>query len=333
MRAQAPHELQTSGDAMLTCSATAVLVQYQRQLRGFPMLQAKEEAQLAKRWREHSDREAAHKLVTSHLRLVVPVARSYRGYGLPISELVSEGNIGLIQAVKGFDPERGLRFSTYAIWWIKAAIREYILRSWSLVKIGTTRSERILFHNLRKEKNRVAAPHDGDMHPEQVEVIAERLGVRKRDVLEMNQRLCGDFSLNVHLREHEHASEWHDLLLDERPDQEMLVAENDKFERCRRDLRVALTTLGDRERYVFEMRRLADEPVSLAALASKLGISRERLRQIEYRAFEKIRRAMKGTSVGQKITKSGSPQRSIEPQRATYQPDELPRSSEMLAQY
>jgi alternative sigma factor RpoH len=201
MRAQAPHELQTSGDAMLTCSATADLVQYQRQLRGFPMLQAKEEAQLAKRWREHSDREAAHKLVTSHLRLVVPVTRSYRGHGLPNSELVSEGNIGLIQAVKGFDPERGLRFSTYAIWWIKAAIREYILRSWSLVKIGTTKSERILFHNLRKEKNRVAAPHDGDMHPEQVEVIAERLGVRKRDVLEMNQRLCGDFSLNVHLRE------------------------------------------------------------------------------------------------------------------------------------
>jgi RNA polymerase sigma-32 factor len=333
MRAQAPHELQTSGDAMLTCSATADLVQYQRQLRGFPMLQAKEEAQLAKRWREHSDREAAHKLVTSHLRLVVPVTRSYRGHGLPNSELVSEGNIGLIQAVKGFDPERGLRFSTYAIWWIKAAIREYILRSWSLVKMGTTRSERILFLNLRKEKNRVAAPHDGDMHPEQVEVIAERLGVRKRDVLEMNQRLCGDFSLNVHLREHEHASEWQDLLLDERPDQEMLVAENDEFERRRRDLRVALTTLGDRERYVFEMRRLADEPVSLAALASKLGISRERLRQIEYRAFEKIRRTMKGTSVGQKITKSGSPQRSIEPQRATYQPDELPRSSEMLAQY
>jgi len=294
------------------------------------MLQAKEEAQLAKRWREHSDREAAHKLVTSHLRLVVPVARSYRGYGLPISELVSEGNIGLIQAVKGFDPERGLRFSTYAIWWIKAAIRGYILRSWSLVRIGTTRSERILFFNLRKEKNRVAAPHDGDMHPEQVELIAERLGVRKRDVLEMNGRLCGDLSLNLYLRKHEHTLERQELLPDERPGQEMQVAENDEFERRCVDLRVALTTLGDRDRYVFEMRRLADEPVSLAALASKLRISRERVRQIEHRAFEKICRAMKGSSVGQKTTTIGSPPRSIEPQRATYQPDEPPRISEML---
>jgi len=297
------------------------------------MLQAKEEAQLAKRWREHSDREAAHKLVTSYLRLVVPVARSYRGYGLPISELVSEGNIGLIQAVNRFDPERGLRFSTYAIWWIKSAIREYILRSWSLVKIGTTRSERILFFNLRKEKNRVAAPRDGDMHPEQAVLIAERLGVRKRSVLEMNRRLCGDLSLNVHLREDEHALEWQNLLLDEQPDQEMLIAENDEFERRCGDLRVALTTLGDRERYVLEMRRLADEPVPLRALASKLGISRERVRQIEYRAFEKIRRAMKANSIGQEITAIGSPPRSIEPQRATYQPDEIPRISEMLAQY
>ena len=293
------------------------------------MLQAKEEAQLAKRWREYLDQEAAHALVTSHLRLVVPVARSYRGYGLQISELVSEGNIGLIQALKGFDPEKGLRFSTYAIWWIRAAIREYILRSWSLVKIVTTRNERILFFNLRKEKNRVAAPHDGDMHPEQVKLIAERLDVRKRDVSEMNRRLCGDLSLNVHSREDEHAPEWQDLLQDERPDQEMLVAENDEFERRGRDLRVALTTLGDRERYVFDMRRLTDEPVSLAALGSKLGISRERVRQIEYRAFENIRSAMKGSSVGQKITTNGSPPRSIEPQIATYQPDELPRIAEM----
>jgi RNA polymerase sigma-32 factor len=314
---------------MVTFSATADLGQYQRQLRRFPMLQAKEEAQLAQRWREYLDQEAAHALVTSHLRLVVPVARSYRGYGLQISELVSEGNIGLIQALKGFDPEKGLRFSTYAIWWIKAAIREYILRSWSLVKIGTTRNERILFFNLRKEKNRVAAPHDGDMHPEQVKLIAERLDVRKRDVSEMNRRLCGDLSLNVHSREDEHAPEWQDLLQDERPDQEMLVAENDEFERRERDLRVALTTLGDRERYVFEMRRLTDEPVSLAALGSKLGISRERVRQIEYRAFENIRSAMKGSSVGQKITTNGSPPRSIEPQIATYQPDELPRIAEM----
>jgi RNA polymerase sigma-32 factor len=264
------------------------------------MLQTKEEAQLARRWREHSNREAAHKLVTSHLRLVVPVARSYRGYGLPISELVSEGNIGLMQAVNGFDPERGPRFSTYAILWIKAAIREYIVRSWSLVKIGTTRSERTLFFRLRNEKNRVAAPHDGDMHPEQVKLVAERFGVRKRDVLDMDRRLRGDLSLNVHLREEEHALEWQDLLLDERPDQEMLVAKHDEFERRGRDLRVALATLGDRERCVFEMRRLADEPVSLAALASKLGISRERVRQIEYRAFEKIRRAMRASSVGQK---------------------------------
>jgi RNA polymerase sigma-32 factor len=314
---------------MVTFSATADLGQYQRQLRRFPMLQAKEEAQRAKRWREYSDQEAAHALVTSHLRLVVPVARSYRGYGLQISELVSEGNIGLIQALKGFDPEKGLRFSTYAIWWIRAAIREYILRSWSLVKIVTTRNERILFFNLRKEKNRVAAPHDGDMHPEQVKLIAERLDVRKRDVSEMNRRLCGDLSLNVHSREDEHAPEWQDLLQDERPDQEMLVAENDEFERRGRDLRVALTTLGDRGRYVFEMRRLSDEPVSLAALGSKLGISRERVRQIEYRAFENIRSAMKGSSVGQKITTNGSPPRSIEPQIATYQPDELPQITEM----
>jgi RNA polymerase sigma-32 factor len=245
--------------------------------------------------------------------------------------LVSEGSsIGLIQAVKGFDPERGLRFSTYAIWWIMAGIREYILRSWSLVKIGTTKSERILFFNLRKEKNRVPAPHDGDMHPEQVELIAERLDVRKRDVLEMNRHLCGDLSLNVYSREDEHAPEWQDLLRDERPDQEILVAENDEFERRCRDLRVALTTLGDRARLVFEMRRLADEPVSLAALASKLGISRERVRQIEYRAFEKMRRAMKGGSVGQKRTTIGSPPHSIEPQRATYQLDELSRSAEKM---
>jgi RNA polymerase sigma-32 factor len=203
------------------------------------------------------------------------------------------------------------------------------LRSWSLVKIVTTRNERILFFNLRKEKNRVAAPHDGDMHPEQVKLIAERLDVRKRDVSEMNRRLCGDLSLNVHSREDEHAPEWQDLLQDERPDQEMLVAENDEFERRGRDLRVALTTLGDRERYVFEMRRLSDEPVSLAALGSKLGISRERVRQIEYRAFGNIRSAMKGSSVGQKITTNGSPPRSIEPQIATYQPDELPRIAEM----
>jgi RNA polymerase sigma-32 factor len=269
-------------------------VRYQRQLRRFPLLEADEEAQLAKRWREQFDREAVHKLLTSHLRLVVAVARSYRGYGLPISELISEGNMGLMEAATRFDPEKGARFSSYAVWWIKAAMQEYVLRTRSLVKIGTRRSERILFFNLRKLKSRIGAMQEGDMRPDQVRFIAEHLEVGEKDVVEMNRRLGGDISLNMPVREEGLPIEWQDLLADERPSQEKLLAESDEFEQRYQALREALATLSDRERYVFEMRRLADEPLSLEVLASRFGVSRERVRQIEARAFGKISRSVRG---------------------------------------
>jgi RNA polymerase sigma-32 factor len=266
---------------------------YIQEIKRFPMLEPQEEYMLAKRWREHEDRDAAHKLVTSHLRLVAKIAMSYRGYGLPISEVVSEGNVGLMQAVRRFDPERGFRLATYAIWWIKAAIQEYILRSWSLVKMGTTANQKKLFFNLRKAKARISAFEEGDMRPDQVKEIASQLGVTERDVVEMNRRLGGDASLNAPIREDGDSGEWQDWLADESAGQESRLAESEQSENRHKALGQALGVLNDRERRIFESRQLADEPSTLEDLADEFGVSRERVRQIEVRAFEKVQKATK----------------------------------------
>ena len=265
---------------------------YLEEIRRFPMLQAEEESALARRWREHGDADAAHELVTSHLRLVVKIAVGYRGYGLPVSELISEGNIGLMQAAKRFDPEQGFRFATYAMWWIKAAIHEYVLRSWSLVKMGTTANQKKLFFNLRKAKSRIAALEEGDMHPDQVKLIAQRLGVTEQDVVEMNRRLGGDVSLNAQLRDDGDSGEWQDWLVEEGSDQEAQLADSEQSENRRKALGEALSVLNKRERRIFEARRLAEDPMTLHDLAAEFGISRERVRQIEARAFQKIQRAV-----------------------------------------
>jgi RNA polymerase sigma-32 factor len=267
-------------------------IRYLEEIRRYPMLDVEEECVLATRWREHGDGNAAQKLITSHLRLVAKTAMGYRGYGLPISELISEGNIGLMQAVKRFDPEKGFRFATYAIWWIKAAMQEYVLRSWSLVKIGTTANQRMLFFKLRKAKNRISAVDEGDLRPDQVELLAKRLGVTERDVVEMNRRLGGDASLNVQIGDDSNSAEWQDWLIDESSDQESQLAEDEESQNRRNALDRALAVLGDRERRIFVARRLADEPIGLAELAAEFGISRERVRQIEARAFQKIQRVL-----------------------------------------
>ena len=264
---------------------------YLREIRRFPMLEPHEEYMLAKRWREHGDRDAAHKLVTSHLRLVAKIAGSYRGYGLPIAEVISEGNLGLMQAVKRFEPERGFRLATYAIWWIKAAIQEYILRSWSLVKLGTTSSQKKLFFNLRKAKNRISALEEGDMRPDHVKQIAALLGVAERDVVMMNRRLAGDASLNTPIREDGNSSEWQEWLVDDSASQESQLAESEQSENRHKALGQALTVLNDRERRIFEARQLVEEPATLDELAGEFRVSRERIRQIEVRAFEKVRKA------------------------------------------
>jgi RNA polymerase sigma-32 factor len=269
---------------------------YVEDIQQFPMLEPHEEYVLAKSWREHGDRDAANKLTTSHLRLVVKTAIAYRGYGLPISELISEGNVGLLQAVKRFEPDMGFRLSTYAVWWIKAAIQEYILRSWSLVKMGTTANQKKLFFNLRKAKSKISALEDGDMLPDQVQIIATRLGVTEQNVIDMNRRLGGDVSLNAPIREGEDSDEWQDRLADESSSQESRLMESEEFENRRKALGEALTTLNERERHIFQARRLADEPITLEELADEFGISRERVRQIEARAFEKVQRAMIGGS-------------------------------------
>jgi RNA polymerase sigma-32 factor len=248
---------------------------------------------LAKRWREHGDRNAAHKLVTSHLRLVAKIAMGYRGYGLPISEVISEGNVGLMQAVKRFEPDKGFRLATYAMWWIKAAIQEYILRSWSLVKMGTTANQKKLFFNLRKAKSRISALEEGDMRPDQVKLIAKRLGVTEQDVIDMNRRLGGDASLNAPIREDGDSGEWMDWLVDDGVSQESRLAESEQSENRHQALGQALNVLNDRERRIFEARRLADEPITLEELAEEFGVSRERVRQIEVRAFEKVQKAVK----------------------------------------
>jgi RNA polymerase sigma-32 factor len=269
------------------------LSRYLDEIRKFPMLEPSEEYMLAKRWREHGDRDAAHKLVTSHLRLVAKIAMGYRGYGLPIAEVVSEGNVGLMQAVKRFEPEKGFRLATYAMWWIKAAIQEYILRSWSLVKMGTTANQKKLFFNLRKAKSKISALDEGDMRPDRVKLIAKRLGVPEQDVIDMNRRLGGDASLNAPIREDGDAGEWQDWLVDDSVSQESRLMADQQADNRHKALRDAMSVLNDRERRIFEARRLADDPITLEDLAAEFGVSRERVRQIEVRAFEKVQKAVK----------------------------------------
>jgi RNA polymerase sigma-32 factor len=279
--------------ALPILTAESGLSHYLDEIRRFPMLEPQEEYMLAKSWREHGDRTAAHKLVTSHLRLVAKIAMGYRGYGLPISEVISEGNVGLMQAVKRFEPEKGFRLATYAMWWVKAAIQEYILRSWSLVKMGTTANQKKLFFNLRKAKSKISALEEGDMRPDQVQAIAKRLGVPEQDVVDMNRRLSGDASLNAPIRADGDSGEWQDWLVDDSASQESRLAESEEFDNRRQALTHALSVLNDRERRIFEARRLADDPVTLEDLADEFGVSRERVRQIEVRAFEKVQKAVK----------------------------------------
>jgi RNA polymerase sigma-32 factor len=268
------------------------LSRYLAEIRRFPLLDPQEEYMLAKRWREHEDAEAAHKLVTSHLRLVAKIAMGYRGYGLPISEVISEGNIGLMQAVKRFEPERGFRLATYAMWWIRAAIQEYILRSWSLVKMGTTAAQKRLFFGLRKAKGQIEALDEGDMRPEQVKEIARKLNVPEAEVVNMNRRLSGDASLNVRVGE-EGDSEWQDWLADDELDQETRLADAEELDERRTLLATAMEELQPREREILEARRLRDEPVTLEDLAKRFGISRERVRQIEVKAFAQLQEKMR----------------------------------------
>jgi RNA polymerase sigma-32 factor len=274
-------------------TAESGLTHYLEEIRRFPMLEPQDEFMLAKRWREHGDRDAAHKLVTSHLRLVAKIAMGYRGYGLPISEVISEGNVGLMQAVKRFEPDKGFRLATYAMWWIKAAIQEYILRSWSLVKMGTTANQKKLFFNLRKAKSKISALEEGDLRPDQVKLIAKRLGVTEQDVVDMNRRLGGDVSLNAPIRDDGDSGEWQDWLVDEVSDQETRLVEDEESDNRRKALGEALSVLNERERRIFEARRLADDPITLVDLAAEFGVSRERVRQIEVRAFEKVQKSVK----------------------------------------
>ena len=273
-------------------TAESGIEHYFKEIQRFPMLDRQQEYMLAKRWREDGDRDAAHQLITSHLRLVAKIARGYRGYGLPLADLISEGHVGLLQAVERFEPERGFRFSTYAVWWIKSAIQEYILRSWSLVRMGTTANHRKLFFNLRKAKSRISALDEGDMRPDQVKLIAKRLGVTERAVIDMNRRLGGDVSLNDTIREESDSTEWQDWLVSESPDQEETLAASEEFDDRRNALSVALGALNPRARRIFEGRRLAEDPMTLAELADEFGVSRERVRQIEVRAFEKVQKIM-----------------------------------------
>jgi RNA polymerase sigma-32 factor len=264
---------------------------YLYDIRRFAMLERDQEYELAKRWRERGDRDAANQLVTSHLRLAVKIAMGYRGYGLPVSEIVSEGNIGLMQALNRFEPEKGFRFSTYAIWWIRASIQDYILRSWSLVKIGTTANQKRLFFKLRSAKSKIAAFESGDLHPDQVALIAKDLDVTDQDVVDMNRRLGGDKSINAPLHEDGETGEWQDHLVDQSPSPEAIVVEQDDKEHQHNALTAAIDLLDARERRIFQARHLLDEPLTLEELAATFNVSRERIRQIEVRAFEKVRKA------------------------------------------
>jgi len=276
-----------------TLSPEGSLSAYLQEIRKFPMLDAEEEYMLAKSWTEHGDRRAAHKLVTSHLRLVAKIAMGYRGYGLPVADLVAEGNVGMMQAVKRFDPEKGFKLATYAMWWIRAAIQEYILRSWSLVKIGTTAAQKKLFFNLRRMKNKIMSHDELELKPDQVKQIADKLKVTEQDVTSMDGRLAShDHSLNAPLKA-DSEGEWQDWLVDETPDQETLVAESEELTQRRDLLMSAMDALNDREKHILHERRLAEPPKTLEELSQEFGVSRERIRQIEVRAFEKLQKAMR----------------------------------------
>jgi len=277
------------------------LSRYLEEIRRFPMLEPGEEYMLAKRWQEHQDSEAAQKLVTSHLRLVARIAMGYRGYGLPIGEVISEGNVGLMQAVKRFEAERGFRLATYAMWWIRASIQEYILRSWSLVKMGTTAAQKKLFFNLRRVKGQIQALEEGDLKPEHVKQIATKLGVPEEDVISMNRRLSGDAPLNAPVRNDGESGEWQDWLVDDTPNQEERLAESEELSRRKSYLATAMSGLNDREKRIFEARRLSDEPATLEDLSTEFGVSRERIRQIEVRAFEKVQRAVQQSAKGDQL--------------------------------
>jgi len=267
---------------------------YVHQIRQFPMLTLEEEYDLAKKWRDEGDSEAVERLVASHLRLVAKIANGYRGYGLPLSDLVAEGNIGMMQAMKHYDPERGFRLSTYAAWWIKAHIQDYILKTWSLVKIGTTAAQKRLFFGLRKAQRKIHAFEEGGLTPEMITALAEKLSVHEDEIIEMNQRLSGDRSLNVQVGFHEEDSrEWIDWIADEREDQEMQVIHSNELSRRRDLLGKAMVCLNERERHIFVGRRLTEPPLTLEEVSLAMGISRERVRQIEFRAFEKIQKQIK----------------------------------------
>jgi RNA polymerase sigma-32 factor len=272
------------------------LSRYLEEIRRFPMLEPNQEYMLAKRWREHADTEAAQQLITSHLRLVARIAMGYRGYGLPIGEVISEGNVGLMQAVKRFEPDRGFRLATYAMWWIRASIQEYILRSWSLVKMGTTAAQKKLFFNLRRAKSQLQALEEGDLKPEHVKTIAKKFGVSEEDVVSMNRRLGGDASLNAPVRAESESGEWQDWLVDDTPGQEERLVETEELGRRKSYLSDALSSLNDRERRIFEARRLAEDPITLEELSTEFGVSRERIRQIEVRAFEKVQKAVQNAA-------------------------------------
>ena len=276
------------------------LSRYLAEIRNFPMLEPQEEYMLAKRWREHEDSSAAHRLVTSHLRLVAKIAMGYRGYGLPVNEIISEGNVGLMQAVKRFEPDKGFRLATYAMWWIRASIQEYILRSWSLVKIGTTAAQKKLFFNLRKAKGHIKAIEEGDMKPENVKQIATKLGVTEEEVVSMNRRLAApDHSLNAPMRA-DSEGEWQDWLVDETDDQETQLGDRQELERRRHLLGEAMKSLNKREQHILTERRLKDEPATLEDLSREYAISRERVRQIEVRAFEKLQKAIRGAQMDER---------------------------------
>ena len=260
------------------------------------MLEPQEEYMLAKRYAEHEDKKAAHKMVTSHLRLVAKIAMGYRGYGLPVSEVVSEGNVGLMQAVKRFDPDKGFRLATYAMWWIRASIQEYILRSWSLVKMGTTANQKRLFFNLRKVKGQIQALEDGDLKPDQVDYIAEKLGVSNEEVISMNRRLSGDASLNAPLKADGESGQWQDWLVDDSDNQEVVLADKEEFNHRMELLTSAMDILNDRERRIFEARRLSEKPITLEELSEEFDVSRERIRQIEVRAFEKVQKEVQAAA-------------------------------------
>lgn len=271
----------------------AGLKRYLDETARFPMLSPEEEVQLAERWRQHKDPDAAHRLVTSHLRLVAKLASGYRGYGLPVGDLISEGNVGLMRAVKRFEPEKGFRFATYAVWWIRASIQEYILRSKSLVKMGTTANQKKLFFNLRRAKSKISAIDEGDMRSDQVEKIAKDLGVAEQEVIDMNRRLSGDVSLSAPIGDDDDSGAWQDWVPDEAPSQEGILADRQEAANRRKALAQALTVLDERERRILEARRLTEEPIRLKQLADEFGVSRERVRQIEVSAFQKIRKAVK----------------------------------------